>query len=183
MSILSTFANTLTGGASGLAVYAIVFALGSGVGAYGMHRWDAGAYESLVAANAQAQTLAVQKAKDVQSAIDKVTLDAAVAEAKAQQQILVQHDYITQEVTKYVPVHVTCITVGLVRLLDAASLGTDPANSTVAPGQSDDACTSLTARQLASNIINNYAVALANAEQLNALEAWVSATVAASTGQ
>lgn len=166
-----------------LAVYAAVFAVGLTLGAYGMHHYDQADYNALVAANAKAQTLAVQKAKDVQAATDKIALDAAVAEAQAQQKIVMQHNVITQEITKYVPVHVTCITYGLVRLLDAASLGADPANSTVAAGKPDDACTSLTARQLAASVIDNYTTALANAEQLNALEAWVRSTVTASGGQ
>lgn len=173
-----------TGGSSILARiagYGLIFLAGTASGAFLMHKLDAGKYEALVAANQRAVAIATQKAKDIQAATDKIALDDAVAEAKAQQQIVVQHDYVTQEIPHYVPVHVACITYGIVRLLDAASLGSDPANAPIPAGKSDDACSPVTARQLAASVLANYATALANAEQLNALEGWVRQTVAASS--
>lgn len=166
--------------AATILVYVAVYAAGGASGAWVTHKVDSAAYAALVAANTKAQLVAVQKAKDVQAATDKIALDAAVAEAAAQQKIVVQHDVITQEITKYVPVHVTCITYGIVRLLNAASIGADPANVTHPAGQSDDACAPISPRALATNIIANYSIALQNAEQLNSLEAWITATVSAS---
>lgn len=166
--------------AATILVYVAVYAAGGASGAWVMHKVDSAAYAALVEANTKAQLAAVQRAKDMQAETDKIALDAAVAEAKAQQQIVVQHDVITQEITKYVPVKVPCLTYGIVRLLSAASVGADPANVARAAGQSDDACSPVSARALAANVIENYSIALQNAEQLDALEAWVTQTVGAS---
>lgn len=175
--------GALFSGGSGIlarvAFCGLIFIAGSVSGALVMHKIDAGKYEALVAANQRAVAIATQKAKDIQAATDKIALDDAVAEAKAQQQIIVQHNYVTQEIPHYVPVHVACITYGIVRLLDAASLGSDPANAPIPAGKSDDACSPVTARELAASVLANYATALQNAEQLNSLEGWVRETVAA----
>jgi hypothetical protein len=60
-------------------------------------------------------------------------------------------------------------------VLDAASLGADPDGLPLAAGQSDGACAPVTAAALAANVAANYGTARSNAEQLNALEAWIKA--------
>ena len=180
--MFSWFSTLFSGGSSILAtiaIYVLVFSAGSASGAFVMHKMDNGTYETLVAAQQHSLVVATQKAADIQKATDKIAMDAAVAEATAQQKIIVQHDYITQEITRYVPVNPACITVGIVRLLNAAGLGASPSDTSFAPGKPNDTCSGLSARQLAANIIDNYAAALANAEQLNALESWVAATLEA----
>ena len=122
-----------------------------------------------------AEEKAVQQAKDTQAAQDKVSLDAAVAEAQAQQKIVTVTQTIIKKVVQHVQDHSNCITYGLVRVLDAGIYGIDPDTLPLPAGKSDDACAPVAASTLAERVISNYAIARGNAEQLNALEAWVSA--------
>jgi hypothetical protein len=128
-----------------------------------------------------AQTKAVEEAKALQAAQDKVSLDAAVAEAAAQQKIVT----VTNTITREVPSHVQatahgCITVGFVRVLNGAILGNGTADLSYAAGQPDDACADTDPRTLALNIVANYAAAAGNAEQLGGLQDWVNKIIAAS---
>lgn len=83
------------------------------------------------------------------------------------------------KLTKEVPVYVTeiqdraCVPYGIVRVLDAAALGSDPAALELPAGQSDDACSPLKPSDLARGILHNYEVAQQNAQQLDALIASV----------
>ena len=65
-------------------------------------------------------------------------------------------------------------------VLDAASLGADPDALSLPAGQSDGACAPVAADVLAANVAANYGAARSNAEQLNALEAWIRAEADAS---
>lgn len=168
--------------AATILIYVVVYAAGGASGAWVMHKIDSAAYAALVAKDAQAQLEAVEKARAIQAQTDKIALDSAVAEAKAQQKILVQHEVITQEITKYVPVRIACFTYGALRLLGAAELGTDPANLTLPAGKSDDSCAPVNVRSVVAALLANHFTFLQNAEQLNALEAWVTETVKASAG-
>jgi hypothetical protein len=159
-----------------LIVGASVAVVAGSAGTYAGYRWEAGKVAEIKLADAQAQSRAVQVASDARSRQDAVTLASAVNEAKAQAALQTHVITITKEIPRYVTVHadaVTCIPLGLVRLLDATVLQADPASLELAPGQSNDACSPVSATQLAASVIANYGTAIANAEQMTALQAWV----------
>jgi hypothetical protein len=68
-------------------------------------------------------------------------------------------------------------------VLDAAATGRDPAELPLGAGQFDESCAPVAASDLARRIAENYGAARQNAEQLNALEAWVRAEEAAAKGE
>lgn len=171
------FGLTPTGIKLALGVGAILIAFASG--GYTIHKFDVAKLEKVELQYAQAEAKAVQQAKDIQAAQDKVTTDAAVAEAAAQQKIVTNTVTVTQEVTHYVKDTSTCITFGLLRLFDATVLGIDPAKLSIPAGKSNDACAPVTASALAKSVVGNYGAALANAEQLNELQRWVNLEIAA----
>lgn len=145
------------------------------------HRWDAGDVQALhaqIAAierdDARAKAAAIADAMDRVAREDRVSLARAVTEATAQQQLAHDASRVTREVHRHVPKNDRfCVPYGLVRVLDAASLGADPDDLSLPAGQSDGACAPVDAARLASSVAANYAAARANAEQLNALQAWV----------
>lgn len=184
--MFSWIAGLFTGGGSiagTVLIYVFVYAAGAGSGAWATHKIDAASYEALVAANAQAVTKAVTEAKSIQAATDKVSLDAAVAEATAQQKIIAQHNATTMEITRYVKVGTPCVSYGLVRLLVSSGIGSDTSNLNTGPGKPNNACAPVDAVAFGTAIIDDFSNAKANAEQLNALEAWVAANQAASLGR
>lgn len=165
--------TSLIGGWQGLALAAGLSALLAGAGTgYIVHRIDASALSDLKASDAAAQTKAVQAASLALQKQDKAVLDAAVAEARSQQQIVTK----TVTLIKEIPVHVTDTsecgtpTFGLIRLLQSAALGTDTTGIAPSPGQPDGACSGLSWRSFATDLADDYGNARANAEQLNALE-------------
>ena len=154
--------------------------LAFGCGLYAAHHWDEGDIETLRAKiatverdDARAKTLAIADAADRLKRADASSLNAAVAESAAQQKLVDEKSRLLQEVHLHVSSrsHI-CIPYGVVRMLDAASLGVDPDILSLSAGQSDATCTPVTAADLAASVAANYASARANAEQLNALEAW-----------
>lgn len=176
MSIIDTAISTVTGALGGIWGYVAAAGLALAIGAYGGYRWEYGTYQARVASDAAAVLQAVKEAKASDDAQAKVALSSALAEAAAQQKIEVQ----TVTITKEVPVYVTkkqdtivCIPVGLARVLRAAAERVDPSALQLAPGQSDDACSDVTASEVAGWFTPYADASTKNAEQLNALEAWV----------
>ncbi len=166
---------------SGIWTYIVAGVVSLAIGAYGGYRWELGAYNNLKAADAKSLVMAMQKAAKTQAAEDKVNLNAAVAEARAQQKIITQTQIITQTVTKYVHDTISCpgLTVGLARVMRAAAAGIDPASLDLAPGQSDDFCSDIAPSEVAGWFTAYAGASKANAEQLNALEANILAKTAA----
>jgi hypothetical protein len=173
----------LAGAFSGVWGYAAAAALSAIVAGTGMgwtvHRIDQAAYAALQLAGAKAKndTLAALARTDQREA--KANLDAAVAEAQAQQKIVTETVTVTKEIAQHVPIATPCIPFGLVRVLDDAATGSDTAGAPTPVGQPDDACAPLSWRAVASELSDDYAGGRANAEQLNALEADVRALAAA----
>jgi hypothetical protein len=163
-------------------------ALAFGCGLYAAHRWDEGDIEALHAKiatiardDARANAVAIADAADRVKRADALSLNAAVAEAAAQQKLADEKSRTLEEVRLHVSSAARlCIPYGLVRLLDAASLGADPNSLSLPSGRSDAACAPVNAADLAANVAANYAVARENAEQLNALAAWNNAQASAS---
>lgn len=152
---------------------------GATVGAV-VHKVDKAALEAVQLADAKAEAQASAKAAATTHQLDTQNGTAAVAETKAQVRIV--HDI--QTVTKEIPNYVTlaqdqrspcAVSVGLVRVLYAAAHGVDPASLGPAPGGSDDACTALSVSDLATALAGDYGTGRANAEQLDALIAAVTA--------
>lgn len=138
-----------------------------------------GKIATMEAGFAKAETAAAEQARALQKAEDAVSLQAAVAEATAQQKIITVTNTVIREVPSHVPLTSKCaVTVGFVRVLnDALFQGASTPGPTYAPGQPDDACAAISPRDLAVNIVGNYAAALGNAEQLGALQKWVKDTL------
>ena len=139
------------------------------------HSIDEAAYLKLEAKYKDAEVKAVEAAKAEQARMDAVSLDRAVKEAQAQQQIVVRTNTITKEVPVHVPLTSSCaVTVGFLRVLDAAVLGIPAEQLPLPAGQSDGSCAATDARSLASAVVTNYVgTCQANAEQLTQLQAWV----------
>lgn len=152
-------------------------------GVYVAHHWDAGdaaALQTKIATiqrdDARAKAEALAAAADRMRRADAISLKSAVAEAAAQQKLAQEKSTIAKEVHRHVARNSSnpvCISYGLVRVLDAASLGADPDSLSLPVGQSDESCAPVAAADLAANVAANYAAARANAEQLSALQAWV----------
>lgn len=175
---LKTIFGTLSGLFGGIYGYLIAAAVAASLAAfstgYVVHKMDLSTLNGLKLADQMAETKAVQLAAKMTAASDKVSLDAAVAEAQAQQKIVTN----TITITKEIPVYVTaksdanCILPnGAIKLLDAAGLGADPATLSGAAGELNDAPSGISLSQavalLAANLGNG------NAEQLSVLQAWV----------
>ncbi len=129
----------------------------------------------------EAEKKAVELALARQKAQNEVDKNAAVNEAKAQNKIVEVTHTIREKVPVYVPTATKCaVTVGFVRVLDAAVLGVSPGDIPLAAGQSDDSCAAVDPRTLALNIVANYGACHANAQQLTSLQGWVTATIKAS---
>jgi hypothetical protein len=179
MGAIASFVKGLLPAVGTWIIYAAAAALIASSSAWVTHRVDTATLETLKREHAEAQTEAVAIAKAEQAKQDDIALNAAVAEATAQQKIEVRTVTIQKEITKYVSDTAHCITFGLIRVLDARVLGVDPADLALPAGQSDDACAPVTATALADSIVANYGAAVANAKQLNDLEATIAAMIAA----
>ncbi len=142
-------------------------------GFYVAHRMDASTLATLKLGYAQAQDKAVTDAAAIQARQDASAESDALAEAQAQQKIVVRTITLKEKVPVYVQDNAHCITFGLVRVLNAAAFGRDPAAQPPAAGQPDDACAPVSWRTFAADLADDYGTGRANAEQLNALEASV----------
>lgn len=163
----------------------IIAAIGLGLLVVGTavvtHKVDAAAYLKLELGYQKAMGEAIAQTAAVQLAQDMISLDAAVAEAAAQQKIVTVTNVVTKEVVVHVPINTKCaVSVGFVRVLNAIILGSGPTDLSYAPGQPDDACAPIDPRALAGYVLTNYGAALGNAQQLTSLQKWVTDVIAAS---
>lgn len=109
----------------------IIAAIGLGLVVLGTawvtHKVDNSAYTALELGYQKALADAVAQTAEVQAAQDKIGHDVDVAEAAAQQKIVTQTNVVTKEVIVHVPIASKCpVTVGFVRVLNAAWAGTPP---------------------------------------------------------
>jgi hypothetical protein len=126
------------------------------------------------AAQAQGKALAAKQAQ--------IGATAAAHEQSAQTAIAVRYRTIIQKVPTYVTAQDDLrypLSVGFVRVHDAAALGVDPAAIPLPAGQSDDARSTIAPSQLAGVIVGNYSACTANARELTDLQAWITAQEAA----
>jgi len=135
-----------------------------------MHKVDQAKLLAYQLAVEQQHAAALNAAVALQAAQDAAARDAAVAEATAQQKIIEKTVIQLRKVVVHVPTIRACVPVGLVRVLVAAARGVDPDSLPLAPGVTDDACTTVGWRDLAAWLIGNTGIAQANAAQLNGLQ-------------
>lgn len=135
------------------------------------HRWQK-KWDAHVAADKAAVDAVVAQAVAKEKEQARRDTAAAVAQAQAQEKI----NRRTAAIVKRIPVYVTpkqdtsgCVTYGLVRVLDAAALGADPADLELPAGKSDDACAPVSWADLAASVVDNYGTGHQNAAQLDAL--------------
>lgn len=144
-----------------------------------IHSWVSAIRRSAVV-EVQAQAEHTARVQDNKQA--DISVHSAVKEGAAQQALAAVAATVKQKVPHHVhepaaPRAIGCVTYGLIRVLDAAALGIDPDDLALPAGKSDDACAPITNADLAAAVADNYASALSNAEQLNALEADIRARV------
>lgn len=179
--------SILSGLFAGIRGYAAAGVIGAGAAGYLgydiTHKIDAAATLAIKLADAKAQSRAIKDEAAIQESQDRVNLGAALSEARAQQKIVTVTHTITREIPVHVPETRPCIPYGLVRLLDDAATGSDTADAPSPAGQSDDACASISWRDFAGDLTDDYAIGRSNAEQLNALEADVRGLVAAANAK
>jgi len=141
-------------------------------------------FDDFVLASVEAEKAAVSAALAAQKKQADLAQQQAVVAAQARQKEEDARHKIYTEVDHYVSDSSTCITFGLVRVLNAAAAGVhDPSSLGIAPGQPDDACAGVAWRPFARDIADDYATARENADQLNRLEASVLELHAAAKSQ
>lgn len=184
--ILSSIFKTATSFLGGFQTYLIVGAVSAviagSVGGYAGYRWELSSLDELKLADAQAQVKALNKLASLDKETMAVSLAAGIKEGEAQAKVKIVTTTITKEIPSHVtPIQVsrTCLSVGLMRVLRAASTGADPDSLALATGQSDDDCSDVSPVAVAGWFTDYTAASEGNAEQLNALEAWITADHAA----
>lgn len=146
--------------------------------------WEA-KWQKHLRADERAVAAAVQAAREDERKQLKLQSQSGDTQAKVQRKEAEAARTIIEKVPYYVreTVTVSCVSYGLVRVLDAAALGLDPAELRLPAGKSDDACTGLTPADLARSVASNYAAARADAAQLDGLIAHDKAQVALMNGE
>lgn len=177
MTILSSGLKAVTGFLGGIQSYlitgAVALAVGTAGGAWVGYRIESGKVAAIQASLAEAETQVAQHGARIIVAQDRVALDAALSHQTITANITLQTAVNEKEITLYVHDKISCPgpTVGLARVLRAYSEGIDPADLSLAAGQSDDDCSDVSASEVA-DWFNQFAdAARKNAQQLNDLEA------------
>lgn len=131
-----------------------------------------------------AEKAAAVHTQAVEVAQAQISAAASVHEQAAQTVIRT----VTRTIIKDVPTYVTAqddlrypLSVGFVRVHDAAALGVDVSQIPGPAGRSDDQVSPVKPSDAAAVIAGNYGEARADAERLTALQDWVTAQQAAST--
>ncbi len=175
-TIISSGLKAVTGFFGGiqakLIIGAVTFAVGAASGAWVGYRIESGKVTAIQATLAEAETQATQHGARIVAVEDRVGLDVALRNMTFTDHITLQVTTNAQEITRYVHDQISCPgpTVGFARVLRAYSEGIDPANLSLAPGQSDDDCSDVAPTTVAG-WFNQYAGASRqNSQQLNDLE-------------
>lgn len=165
-------------------VIVAALAASAGAGAYitdlrWQHTWDAH-----VALDAKALKAATDAARADERRAAALSHDTGAKQAVTQNREAAVARTIQKEVIRHVHDEVVrpCVSYGLVRVLDAAARGISPSDLELPPGVSDDACTPLGNADLGRSVSSNYAIARANAAQLNGLIEDVTARLAIANG-
>jgi hypothetical protein len=165
--------GSLASSVSGLLVLLSVVGGLLGLGAFEQHKIDADKLDKLKASYAQAEQIATAQAAATQKQIDDQAASAVQAEQVAQTDL---SSSLQKELANAPIIHTVasnCVPYGLVRVLDAAASGRLSTSLTLPAGKSDDACSPVTWAALERSVVSNYYTGLANAEQLDALIAYL----------
>jgi hypothetical protein len=111
-----------------LIVYALIFSAGLATAGTASRIYYTGAIAKMELAAAQAKDKARDIHDDQQAGANAAVLDFSDHQAEVQPQIVTVTKTIVKEIPRYVQDTSACVTVGLVRVLNAAAIGTDPAN-------------------------------------------------------
>jgi hypothetical protein len=138
----------------------------------------AGSHHGLKAEQArEASRLKAAQAKVAkrEAQADKITVKTSADLQKTRVEIQYRTKYLTEKVTEFVPIDPgrPSLSVGFIRLYDAAVLGVSPAPD--GAGRPDSAPSGITDPQLASVDIANLGACRANAAQLEAFQRWYEA--------
>lgn len=155
------------------AVLAVVAVLSASSSAWVTREVYTGKIAKIELAQADALIKAQKFGQVLQRGLDQVAISSAATQGIAQEKILIQTVTLTKEIPIYVPDNSTCITVGLVRVLDAAAAGADPAALDLAAGESNETCAGFGWHALAESITGNYGRARQDAAQLTGLQEYV----------
>lgn len=176
MNLISTALKTTGSFLGGIQTYLIVGAVSAALaftgGAYVQYRMDQGAFKGLQLDHANELIAAKDLAATDQHNKDLINQKSAVDQAKAQGDIALAEYKAHERNHVHVTPHqdnVICVSVGLVRVLNAAVFQTDPAAVQLAPGQSDDACSDVKASVLSDAVVEWLYTGHKNAKQLNDL--------------
>lgn len=161
------------------AVLLVVSAISAGSATYVTREVYTGKIAKIELAQKEAEVAAFKKAQAMQRDADQVAIDIAGNQSNTQEKIVTVTKTIIKEIPTYVKDDSACITVGLVRVLDAAARGTDPAALALAPGEFNETCAGLGSHALADSVAENYGRARQDAAQLTDLQTYVRGVQAA----
>lgn len=156
-----------------LILLAVVALISAGTATYVAREVYTGDIAELKLAHAQALLDGAAEAAATQKAMDEAGMNAVGNYVEVKLDIVMQTATIVKEIPYYVQDTSTCVTVGLIRVLDAAAVGADPADLALSPGEFNESCAGIGARALAGSIVENYGRARENAAQLAGLQAYV----------
>jgi hypothetical protein len=119
---------------------------------------------------------AAQRAMQVVARQADVSAAADVAETRAQTRIRLIYRTLHDQIPTIIPAPVDrhfALSVGFVRVHDAAVWGVDLSDAPLAAGQSDGAASEIAQSRAASVIADNYGSCRADQERLSALQDWI----------
>jgi len=134
-----------------------------------VHKIDTATLNDYKLAQARVQSKAVADAIDLERKQAAIALNAAVAEAEAQEKIIVETETIVKEVVRHVKDVPNCPTFGVVRIYNASLSGAGVDSFPIPTGKSDDSSAGITTDSFAQSLAINNGRCRANSQQLNAL--------------
>lgn len=162
--------------ALGLPIWAgviLVAVLSAGGGAWIARGYYTGQIAKIELAHAEDRHRALMEGRARQIKSDAATRDVQADYHVSNVRIIRQTQIIKEEIPIYVQDDATCVTVGLVRVLDAAALATNPNTLDLLPGESNEACAGIGSHALAKSVVTNYGRYWEVADQLEKLQRWV----------
>lgn len=147
-------------------IYLVIFLAGVGAGVTPTRIYYRGEIASMELAAAKA----IEKARDTHDKQQGAVTAAAIDVSDHQVEVQVHEVTVTKTIVKEIPTYVKdtslCITIGLIRVLDAAAIGADPADLALAPGEFNETCAGIGSNALATSVSENYGRARGDAAQL-----------------
>lgn len=159
-------------------LFIIATAVGAAGGAWGMAKLKNGEIAEIQLVHAEERHQAFMEGRARQMRSDAITRDVSADFHVSNVKIIRQTQKIIEEIPIYVQDDATCITWGLVRVLDAAAFSADPDSLDLPAGTANDACAGVGWRALAKTVVGNYGKFHETADQLSKLQIWVDEQIA-----